>query len=152
MFALPAACLAVDGCRRGHPHRAAGRDLHGRSGRCKYLHKLLAITKVKIYSVHQARSTYGELMDTLTSWKSVTLQVANKIYVKDGLVIGSDFATDARDVFKAEAEAIDFTDSQTASDTINEWVTSLSQKNKIRILEKLFFRLRITPTIPLKTW
>ncbi|XP_037300615.1 serine protease inhibitor 3/4 [Manduca sexta] len=80
------------------------------------------------------RSTFGALNGKLKAIKGVTLLVANKIYIKDGgYEVEPELKKDAEDIFDTEFEKINFKDSASAAQLINQWVEHKT-KNQIKDL------------------
>ncbi|KAI8420406.1 hypothetical protein MSG28_008904 [Choristoneura fumiferana] len=77
------------------------------------------------------RSSYTFLTSTLKSVKGVSLNVANKVYLKKGAELKSGIKKDAKNVFQASLKQLDFNDKEAAVDTINNWVAQKT-KNKIK--------------------
>ncbi|KAI8420411.1 hypothetical protein MSG28_008908 [Choristoneura fumiferana] len=77
------------------------------------------------------RSSYTFLTSTLKSVKGVSLNVANKVYLKKSAELKSGIKKDAKNVFQASLKQLDFNDKEAAVDTINNWVAQKT-KNKIK--------------------
>lgn len=63
----------------------------------------------------------------MNSVEGVTLNIANKVFVKEGemFVLAPDFKKNAIDVFSSDIQNIDFSASKQAAATINTWVCHL---------------------------
>lgn len=73
--------------------------------------------------VFQIRS-FSSVAEKLKSIKGVTLNVANKVYIKEGdYDLNENMKEDAVKVFDAALEKIDFNKSVAAADAINKWVS-----------------------------
>ncbi|XP_068629004.1 antichymotrypsin-2-like isoform X2 [Battus philenor] len=71
------------------------------------------------------RSTFTTVSSKLKSIKDVTLSVANKVYIKDGVYdLEQNLKEDAVKVFDASFEKINFDDGAAAAEKINKWVES----------------------------
>ncbi|KAJ0181145.1 hypothetical protein K1T71_003230 [Dendrolimus kikuchii] len=69
------------------------------------------------------RSSFSSLSEKLKSIKGVTLNVANKIFLKEGpYEICTELEQDAVKVFDAGIEKVNFDDGVTACNLINKWV------------------------------
>ncbi|KAI5632535.1 serpin (serine protease inhibitor) domain-containing protein [Phthorimaea operculella] len=80
----------------------------------------------------EIRSAFSTVSSKLRSQKSVTLNVANRIYVKEGpYQLEPGLLEDAIKVFDAAIEKIDFNQSKDAASTINQWVEEQT-KGKIK--------------------
>lgn len=62
-------------------------------------------------------------LDTLGSQQNVTFNLVEKIYANWNYALTEDFKKDTKDVFKAEAQNLDFCKSSDAAKVINEWVS-----------------------------
>ncbi|CAD7013432.1 unnamed protein product [Ceratitis capitata] len=65
--------------------------------------------------------SYHKLLHSFVKPKT-TLEIANKIYAKDELVIEPEFREAAQKYFDSDAEQLDFTDEPKAVDKINKWL------------------------------
>ncbi|GBP53685.1 Antichymotrypsin-2 [Eumeta japonica] len=77
----------------------------------------------------EVRAAFPILINNLLSQQKVELKVANKIYFGSNSQIPKSFFVDTRDVFKAEAENVDFDQPQETADKINEWVELITNNN-----------------------
>ncbi|XP_077289758.1 antichymotrypsin-2-like isoform X2 [Arctopsyche grandis] len=79
------------------------------------------------------KSTFQTTMRKLSNIQGVVLNIANKVYVKDGEAFKLDpvFKSVAVDQFSSDVENIDFSKATRAANTINEWVESKTN-NKIK--------------------
>ncbi|CAH0722510.1 unnamed protein product, partial [Brenthis ino] len=69
------------------------------------------------------RSSFSAVSSNLKSIKGVTLNVANKVYIKEGgYDLNEDLKIDAVKIFDAALEKIDFGNSVNAAKLINDWV------------------------------
>jgi serpin B len=67
------------------------------------------------------RDVYNVSLPLLTELRNYTLHLANKIYVKDRLVVKSKYKKLASEVYNAEVENINFSE-RGAVETLNNWV------------------------------
>lgn len=74
-----------------------------------------------------------ELTPTLRSTEQYKLDIANKVYVKEGFQISEEFKKAAVDVFNSAVESIDFLKKAAATSNINGWVEEKTN-NKIKNL------------------
>ncbi|KAJ2946460.1 hypothetical protein O0L34_g12503 [Tuta absoluta] len=80
------------------------------------------------------RSGFSSVSSKLRSLKGVTLNVANRVYVKEGpYQLEPGLLKDATKVFDAVIEKMDFSQSVAAANTINQWVEKQTN-NKIKDL------------------
>ncbi|XP_077289756.1 antichymotrypsin-2-like [Arctopsyche grandis] len=79
------------------------------------------------------KSTFQSTMGKLSNIQGVVLNIANKVYVKDGeaFKLNPVFKSVAVDQFSSDVENIDFSKATRAANTINEWVESKTN-NKIK--------------------
>lgn len=78
--------------------------------------------------------SFSSVAEKLKSIKGVTLNVANKVYIKEGdYDLNENMKEDAVKVFDAALEKIDFNKSVAAADAINKWVEGKTN-NKIKDL------------------
>ncbi|KAI5632536.1 serpin (serine protease inhibitor) domain-containing protein [Phthorimaea operculella] len=71
----------------------------------------------------EIRSAFSSVSSKLRSLKTVTLKVANRVYVNEGpYQLEPYLLEDATKVFDAGIEKIDFKQSKAAANTINQWV------------------------------
>ncbi|XP_077289761.1 antichymotrypsin-2-like isoform X5 [Arctopsyche grandis] len=77
------------------------------------------------------KSTFQTTMRKLSNIQGVVLNIANKVYVKDGEAFKLDpvFKSVAVDQFSSDVENIDFSKATRAANTINEWILALPYKN-----------------------
>ncbi|XP_011178835.1 serine protease inhibitor 42Dd [Zeugodacus cucurbitae] len=89
--------------------------------------------KRSLHAHSQSRSgiakSYYKLLHSFVKPKTI-LEIANKIYAKDELVIEPEFREAAQKYFDSDAEQLDFTDEPKAVDLINKW---LSEKTNGKI-------------------
>lgn len=72
----------------------------------------------------QVRATFSGFTSKFKSVQGITLDVANKIYLKDGnYELTTQINDDAIKVFDAGLEKIDFGKSHAAANTINSWAS-----------------------------
>lgn len=81
------------------------------------------------------RSSFKILSEQLKDVKGVTLDMANKIFVKEGKELNPDFKRDSVEVFNSDIEALDFDKNENAAKVINTWVESKTN-NRIKDLLK----------------
>nr|WIM01378.1 serpin [Limnephilus flavicornis] len=76
------------------------------------------------------RAAFKPAIARLNSIKGVTLNVANKVFVKEGdkYVLAPAFKKDTIDVFSSEAENVDFAKNVAAAALINNWVEDKTNK------------------------
>lgn len=101
------------------------------------------------------RSSFSAVSSNLKSVKGVTLNVANKVYIKEGdYDLEENLKKDAIAVFDAALEKIDFANSAVAAKEINEWVEdktnrkikdlisqdSLSSDTRLVLLNAIYFK------------
>lgn len=80
------------------------------------------------------RSSFSEVASQLKSIKGITLNIANKVYVKDGgYELVPQLKDDAVKVFNADIEKANFDNGPAAADLINKWVESKTN-NRIKEL------------------
>ncbi|XP_077287987.1 uncharacterized protein LOC143912572 [Arctopsyche grandis] len=79
------------------------------------------------------KSTFKSQMGKINSIQGVVLNIANKIYVKNGerFELAPDFKAVANDDFSSDIENVDFSNADSAANTINNWVDSKTN-NKIK--------------------
>ncbi|XP_072936098.1 antichymotrypsin-2-like isoform X4 [Epargyreus clarus] len=83
------------------------------------------LTSLGIPDDDSIRSSFSLVSSKLKSTKGVTLDVANKVYIKEGKYeLNPKLKEDAVKVFDAGFEKINFDDGATAANTINKWVES----------------------------
>ncbi|XP_050343032.1 zonadhesin-like isoform X2 [Nymphalis io] len=68
------------------------------------------------------RSTIPLYLDELNSQKNVTLDLAARVYVNIQYKLSKAFEQDTKNLFKAEAQNLDFSKSEQAAKLINDWV------------------------------
>ncbi|XP_073954089.1 antichymotrypsin-2-like isoform X2 [Choristoneura fumiferana] len=76
------------------------------------------------------RSSYKYLTSTLKGIKGTTLNLANKVYLKEGGELKPGIKEDAKKIFQASLEQLDFDNKEAAAKTINNWVAQ-NTNNKI---------------------
>ncbi|XP_032510918.2 serine protease inhibitor 3/4-like isoform X1 [Danaus plexippus] len=92
------------------------------------------LTSLGISADDQIRSSFKSLSQNLLSIKGVTLNVANKVYIKEGdYDLNEDLKKDAVSVFNAAFEKVDFRQNAAAANLINKWVENQTN-NKIKDL------------------
>ncbi|XP_048005080.1 antichymotrypsin-2-like isoform X2 [Leguminivora glycinivorella] len=79
------------------------------------------------------RSSFSQVASRLKSVKGVTLDVANRVFLKQGHELDAKLKDDAVKVFDAALEPMDFSDGAAAAKVINDWVESKTN-NKIKDL------------------
>ncbi|KAH0545950.1 hypothetical protein KQX54_004984 [Cotesia glomerata] len=78
--------------------------------------------------------TAQQLRSTLNRVTSSELKLAQKIFIKDGFEVKSEFKNVLKSNFESEVQSLDFNNSEQASQTINNWCSS---KTNGRIKEVL---------------
>lgn len=78
---------------------------------------------------------YNKIMKDLNSVKSVTLNVANKIYVMDKCAIEPAFKNTIVTSFLSEVDNINFANSANAANTINKWVENKTNKKILKLMD-----------------
>lgn len=62
-------------------------------------------------------------MSKVKSLKGVTLNIANKVYIQDGKYdLSTQVKEDAVEIFDAEMEKVNFSESAAVVSNVNEWV------------------------------
>lgn len=74
------------------------------------------------------RDVYNVSLPLLTELRNYTLHLANKIYVKDRLVVKSKYKKLASEVYNAEVENINFSE-RGAVETLNNWVKNQTRQD-----------------------
>ncbi|CAG5018391.1 unnamed protein product [Parnassius apollo] len=83
------------------------------------------LTSLGIPDDESIRSSFSVMSGKLKSIKGVTLNVANKVYIKEGgYDLESKLKEDAVKIFDAAFEKINFDDGAAAANIINKWVES----------------------------
>ncbi|XP_017767977.1 PREDICTED: antichymotrypsin-2-like isoform X7 [Nicrophorus vespilloides] len=95
----------------------------------KVMSDVLQIPELKTLSADGFQS----LMSYLNGIQNVTLEIANKVYVKNDVTLKPSFSQIATNSFYSEAQALDFSQSEAAAKAINDWV-SLKTHDKIKDL------------------
>lgn len=80
-----------------------------------------------------ARNNYKSLITDINNVKGITLDMANKIYVKDNYKLNDEFKNIAVNNYFADVENINFVDNVNAANSINKWVESKTD-NEIKDL------------------
>lgn len=77
------------------------------------------------YTYFQTKAAFKSTISQLDSIKYATLNILNKIFVKDekAYAIGEEFKSLATDIFSADIQNVNFANSICAASTINEWVS-----------------------------
>ncbi|KRT81056.1 hypothetical protein AMK59_6110 [Oryctes borbonicus] len=78
---------------------------------------------------------YKILMDYVSHSPLGVILIANKIYLKDGYRLKSDFKFTAENFFRAEVENVDFTRKDFAVALINNWVGRKTRNRITRLIE-----------------
>ncbi|XP_023934463.2 antichymotrypsin-2 isoform X2 [Bicyclus anynana] len=87
------------------------------------------LTSLGIPSDEAIRSGFSSVSQKLKSVKGITLDIANKVYIKDGgYDLNEELKVDAVKVFDAGLEKVNFDDGAAAANTINQWVESKTNK------------------------
>ncbi|XP_052750912.1 zonadhesin-like isoform X2 [Galleria mellonella] len=76
---------------------------------------------LNLHSKDEIRRIFPRLINSLKSQQEAILDLAAKIYVNKNYQLTDNFEKDSCDIFGAEAENIDFSNTQQAADTINDW-------------------------------
>ena len=84
------------------------------------------------FSINDANA---QLIGYLNQFKdsNITLNIANKVYLKQGVSIKSDFSEELKHVFQSDIHEMDFSNPTFAASLINSWVASQTN-NKIQNL------------------
>ncbi|XP_064212921.1 serine protease inhibitor 3/4 isoform X4 [Tribolium castaneum] len=82
-----------------------------------------------------AAEGYSEVMKRLNSVQNVTLLMANKVFLKNGFTLLTDFETAVTKSFQSEVQLVDFAQNEAAAKTINDWV-EVQTREKIKDLIK----------------
>lgn len=87
----------------------------------------------KVLTIDKTTSAdgYQGLTQSLENVPNITLNLANKVYVKEGYELREKFKTVATDNFRTEVESIDFLAKKSAADNINRWCSNKTN-NKIK--------------------
>lgn len=92
------------------------------------------LTSLGISDDDAIRSSFSLVASKLRSVKGVTLNVANKVYIKEGEYdLRSELKEDAVKIFDADFEKVNFDDGVAAAQLINNWVESKTN-NRIKDL------------------
>ncbi|XP_053962661.1 serine protease inhibitor 42Dd [Anastrepha ludens] len=93
-----------------------------------------------LHAQSQSRSTiaksYYKLLHSFVKPKTI-LEIANKIYAKDALVIEPEFRDAARKYFDSDAEQLDFTDEPKAVELINDWLAKKTNGKIEHVLDSI---------------
>lgn len=85
-----------------------------------------------------ANQSYRELLDQLPGKDpDVTTQIANSIWYRDDFSVEEDFITTNEDYFDAEVSALDFSNPESAKQTINEWVNNKTNNKIPEIIDEI---------------
>ncbi|XP_053602164.1 antichymotrypsin-2-like isoform X2 [Plodia interpunctella] len=74
----------------------------------------------------QIRKIFPALLSLVQAQQQVILDLEAKTYVSNNAVLTNTFEDDSVDVFGSKAETLDFSDTQNAADTINDWVDEVT--------------------------
>ncbi|XP_067634274.1 serine protease inhibitor 42Dd-like [Eurosta solidaginis] len=80
--------------------------------------------------------SYYKLLHSFVKPKT-TLEIANKIYAKDALVIEQEFRDAAQKYFDSDAEQLDFTDEPKAVELINKWLAEKTNGKITNVLDNI---------------
>ncbi|CAH2068525.1 unnamed protein product, partial [Iphiclides podalirius] len=107
------------------------------------------LTTLGIADDESIRSSFTVVSTKLKSIKGVTLNVANKVYIKDGSYdLEPKLKDDAITVFDAAFEKVNFDDGPAAADLINKWVESKTNEK----IKDLLSRDCLSSDTRLGTW
>ncbi|XP_046967460.1 antichymotrypsin-2-like isoform X3 [Vanessa cardui] len=113
------------------------------------------LTSLGIPGDDDIRSSFSSVSEKLKSIKGVTLNIANKVYIKDGdYDLDEKLKADAIKVFDAALEKVDFSNGAAAADLINKWVEkqtnekikellsadSLGEDTRLVLLNAIYFK------------
>lgn len=108
--------------------------LHGAGGNTALeLRQGLALTEDKDYAVY--KEGFKDVLNLLKSNENFTLNAANRIYHSTDNHVDKSYITSTQEYFLADPQGLDFSKSQEASNTINQWVEEQT-KEKIKDLIK----------------
>merc|ERR1719153_142675 len=79
------------------------------------------------------QAEYKSIIPAIRSTEYFTIEIANKVFVKKNFSILRNFQEILRNSFHSNIQSMDFEDSKTAADTINDWVEDRT-RNKIKDL------------------
>merc|ERR1719244_1751821 len=79
------------------------------------------------------QAEYKNIIPAIRSTEDFTIEIANKVFVKKNFSILRKFQEILRNSFHSNIQSMDFEDSETAADTINDWVEDRT-RNKIKDL------------------
>ncbi|KAM3962835.1 antichymotrypsin-2-like [Aphomia sociella] len=99
------------------------------SGPGRSYNQLMNILNLK--SKDEIRSVFPTLISSLKAQEHAVLDLAAKIYVNENYKLTDSFKKDTRAIFEAEAENINFSNSNNAAERINAWVEKVT-KNRIK--------------------
>ncbi|KAJ8932601.1 hypothetical protein NQ318_000804 [Aromia moschata] len=77
---------------------------------------------LKVPDLNMAAKSYKNIMSHLNSIKGVTLLMANNLFLNENYELQNPFAATAKDNFMAEVKLVDFSKSEAAAGSINDWV------------------------------
>ncbi|XP_053596774.1 leukocyte elastase inhibitor-like [Microplitis demolitor] len=78
---------------------------------------------------------FQSLIDNLNSLKKVELRLAQKIFMQNGIVMKPDFKDTTENYFRSTAETLDFSKSEEASQTINNWCSEKTNNRIKKVVE-----------------
>lgn len=73
-------------------------------------------------SKEDVKNGYKSLMNSFKKSDKVTMDIANRVFVKEGYKINPTFQQEAKEYFEAGVDNVDFSKSVAAADKINQWV------------------------------
>jgi serpin B len=86
------------------------------------LKSLLSLSNHSNEQIFDMQSSYLKILSELNS--SVALNVANKVYSKEGYVLKKEFTDNLAKYYESEAQLLNFGDAQGSAKTINDWVAN----------------------------
>ncbi|KAF2886718.1 hypothetical protein ILUMI_19454 [Ignelater luminosus] len=75
-----------------------------------------------------AANGYNTILNMLNNVDNVALHAANKIYVKEGYPLKSEFQKATAELFVSKTESVDFENGKHAAESINSWVEDKTNK------------------------
>jgi serine protease inhibitor len=93
----------------------------------------LHLAGIEISTVNQEQKALRGMLASTKQNSENSLQIANAIWVDQGLKLAPDFVNTARDFYGAPAKTLNFSDTTGAANTINQWVKT-NTRGKIETL------------------